>query len=42
MRAVNANPGDELKALNRMRSEGAHLVSSREILNLAGSSATAR
>ena len=41
MRAVNVNPSDGEAALRRMACEGAHLISSDEILNLAGSSARA-
>jgi nicotinamidase/pyrazinamidase len=41
MRAVNVNPGDGEKALQKMASSGAHLVTSDEVLNLAGSSANA-
>ena len=41
MRAVNVNPADGEKALQKMASSGAHLVTSDEVLNLAGSSANA-
>jgi len=41
MRAVNVNPDDEEKALQKMASSGAHLVTSDEVLNLAGSAAKA-
>jgi nicotinamidase/pyrazinamidase len=41
MRAVNVNPEDGEKALQRMARSGAHLVTSDEVLNLAGSSAIA-
>ena len=41
MRAVNVNPADGEKALQQMASSGAHLVTSEEVLNLAGSSANA-
>jgi nicotinamidase/pyrazinamidase len=41
MRAVNVNPDDEEKALYRMASSGAHLVTS-EVIDLAGSAAIAR
>lgn len=40
MRAVNVNPDDEEKALYKMASSGAHLVTSEEI-ELAGSAAIA-
>ena len=41
MRAVNVNPNDGNKALQKMESSGAHLVTSDQVLNLAGSSAKA-
>lgn len=41
MRAVNVDPSDGEKALQKMSSSGAHLVISDEVLNLAGSSAKA-
>jgi len=41
MRAVNVNPADGEEALQKMASSGAHLVTSDEVLNLAGSSANA-
>ena len=41
MRAVNVNPDDGEKALQKMASNGAHLVTSDEVLNLAGSAANA-
>jgi nicotinamidase-related amidase len=41
MRAVNANPVDGQEALRKMGESGAHLVTSDEVLNLAGSSANA-
>ena len=41
MRAVNVNPADGEKALQKMASSGAHLVTSDEVLNLAGSYANA-
>jgi nicotinamidase/pyrazinamidase len=41
MRAVNVNPADGEKTLQKMASSGAHLVTSEEVLNLAGSSANA-
>jgi nicotinamidase/pyrazinamidase len=41
MRAVNVNPDDGEKALERMASAGAHIVTSDEVLNLAGSAAKA-
>jgi nicotinamidase/pyrazinamidase len=41
MRAVNVNPADGEEALQKMASTGAHLVTSDEVLNLAGSSARA-
>ena len=41
MRAVNVNPMDGEKALQMMASSGAHLVTSDEVLDLAGSSAKA-
>jgi len=41
MRAVNVNPADGEKALQKMAGSGAHLVTSDEVLNLAGSSANA-
>lgn len=40
MRAVNVNPDDEEKALYKMASSGAHLVTS-EVIDLAGSAAIA-
>jgi len=42
MRAVNVDPDDGSKALRKMDSGGAHLVTSDQVLNLAGSSAKAR
>jgi len=42
MRAVNVSPEDGSKALQKMESNGAHLVTSDQVLNLAGSSAKAR
>ena len=39
MRAVNVNPADGEAALQKMARSGAHLVTSDEVLNLAGSSA---
>jgi nicotinamidase/pyrazinamidase len=41
MRAVNVNPADGEEALQKMAGRGAHLVTSDEVLNLAGSSANA-
>jgi nicotinamidase-related amidase len=41
MRAVNVRPDDGEKALQRMASAGAHIVTSDEVLNLAGSAAKA-
>ena len=41
MRAVNVDPNDGSKALKKMESSGAHLVTSDQVLNLAGSSAKA-
>ncbi len=41
MRAVNVNPSDGEEALRKMRRSGAHLVTSDEVLNLAGNSAKA-
>jgi nicotinamidase/pyrazinamidase len=41
MRAVNVNPADGEQALKKMAAGGAHLVTSDEVLNLAGSSANA-
>ena len=41
MRAVNVDPNDGSKALQKMESSGAHLVTSDQVLNLAGSSAKA-
>jgi len=41
MRAVNVAPDDGSKALQKMESSGAHLVTSDQVLNLAGSSAKA-
>lgn len=41
MRAVNVNPADGEEALQTMAGSGAHLVTSDEVLNLAGSSAKA-
>jgi len=42
MRAVNVAPEDGTKALQKMAASGAHLVTSDQVLNLAGSSAKAR
>ena len=42
MRAVNVSPDDGEKALQRMASAGAHIVTSDEVLNLAGSAAKAK
>lgn len=42
MRAVNVNPEDGEKALQAMSQNGAKLVDSDEVLNLTGSSVTAR
>ena len=42
MRAVNVNPDDGETALRKMESTGAHLITSREVIDLAGSAATAR
>ena len=42
MRAVNVNPDDGAKALQKMSAGGAHLVTSDQVLSLAGSSAKAR
>ena len=39
MRAVNVNPDDGDKALQRMASKGAHLMTSAEVLDLASASA---
>jgi nicotinamidase/pyrazinamidase len=41
MRAVNVNPDDGEKALQTMASAGAHIVTSDEVLNLAGTAAKA-
>jgi len=41
MRAVNVKPADGDAALQKMAGSGAHLVTSDEVLNLAGSSANA-
>jgi nicotinamidase/pyrazinamidase len=41
MRAVNVKPADGEEALQRMAGGGAHLVTTDEVLNLAGSSARA-
>jgi nicotinamidase/pyrazinamidase len=41
MRAVNVNPDDEEKALYKMASSGAHLLTS-EVIDLAGSAAIAK
>jgi nicotinamidase/pyrazinamidase len=41
MRAVNVNSDDGEKALRKMASSGAHLITSDEVLKLAGSSAIA-
>jgi|SRR5215510_7692438 len=41
MRAVNVDPDDGEKALRKMADNGAHLVTSDEVLNLAGSAAKA-
>ena len=41
MRAVNVSPDDGEKALQRMASAGAHIVTSDEVLNLAGTAAKA-
>lgn len=41
MRAVNVNPDDGEKALQKMAIRGAHLVTSDEVLNLAGNAAMA-
>jgi nicotinamidase/pyrazinamidase len=41
MRAVNVNPADGEEALGKMAAGGAHLVTTDEVLNLAGSSARA-
>ncbi|MEK6325609.1 MAG: bifunctional nicotinamidase/pyrazinamidase [Acidobacteriota bacterium] len=41
MRAVNVNPDDGEKALQKMAQAGAHLVTSDEALNLSGTAATA-
>jgi len=41
MRAVNVDPGDGERALRKMAYNGAHLVTSDEVLNLAGSAAKA-
>jgi nicotinamidase-related amidase len=41
MRAVNVAPDDGTKALQKMEDSGAHLVTSDQVLNLAGSSAKA-
>lgn len=42
MRAVNVNPADGQAALQKMARGGAHLVTSDEVLDLAGSTAKAR
>lgn len=42
MRAVNVNPDDGEKALRRMETSGAHMVTSREVIDLAGSAAIAK
>ena len=41
MRAVNVKPSDGDEALDEMKRKGAHLITSSEILELAGSSANA-
>ena len=41
MRAVNVDPDDGERALRKMAYDGAHLVTSDEVLNLAGSAAKA-
>ncbi|MEK6287549.1 MAG: bifunctional nicotinamidase/pyrazinamidase [Acidobacteriota bacterium] len=41
MRAVNVNPDDGEKALQKMVEHGAHLVTSDEVLSLAGNAAKA-
>src|SRR2546425_4792210 len=41
MRAVNVNPDDGEKALQKMAQHGAHLVTSDGVLNLAGTAAKA-
>jgi nicotinamidase/pyrazinamidase len=41
MRAVNLNPDDGEKALQKMAQQGAHLVTSDSVLNLAGTTARA-
>jgi hypothetical protein len=41
MRAVNVNPDDGEKALQKMAQHGAHLVTSDSVLNLAGTTARA-
>jgi nicotinamidase/pyrazinamidase len=41
MRAVNVDPDDGERALRKMAYNGAHLVTSDEVLNLAGSAAKA-
>ena len=41
MRAVNVNPDDGEKALQKMAQQGAHLVTSDGVLNLAGTAAKA-
>src|SRR6185436_16715585 len=41
MKAVNVNPDDGDKALRKMSDNGARLVHSDEVLNLAGTSVTA-
>jgi nicotinamidase/pyrazinamidase len=41
MRAVNVDPDDGERALRKMAYNGAHLVTSDEVLNLAGSAARA-
>jgi len=40
-RAVNVNPGDGEKALQKMAQSGAHLVTSDGVLNPAGTAARA-
>lgn len=41
VRAVNVNPDDGEKALVKMAASGAHLITSDEVLNLAGNAAKA-
>ena len=41
MKAVNVNPDDGDKALQKMEQNGAHLLTSDGVLNLAGTSAKA-